>query len=189
LGRLTIVPSWEEYTPKEGEVVVRIDPGMAFGTGTHETTRLVMKILQDEICGGERVLDVGCGSGILSIAAAKLGAHLCRAYDIDPVAVRVAKENIEESGLSEIIKADTSDLLASVERVLGGYDLCVANIVADIIKRMLPEVRAYLKTGAKLILSGIVAEREDEVRAAAEKSGFRVLRAEYENDWVALLIA
>ena len=187
LGRITIVPAWEDYEEKPGEVIIRIDPGMAFGTGTHETTRLVMKIMQDTVQGGERVLDIGCGSGILSICAAKLGAKSCNAYDIDPVAVKVTRENAASSGCDNI-KAGVSDLLAGVERISGGYDVCVANIVAEIIIRMLPDIKSYLKFGAPIILSGIVKEREDDVRAAAERCGFAVERAEYENDWVALLI-
>ena len=102
LGKVTIVPAWEEYAASEGEVIIKMDPGMAFGTGTHETTRLVMKIMQDEIRGGERVLDVGTGSGILSICASKLGAKSCNAYDIDPVAVKIAKENAEADGCDNI---------------------------------------------------------------------------------------
>lgn len=188
LGRLTVVPAWEEYRAAEGETVIKLDPGMAFGTGNHETTRLVLKILQDEVRGGERVLDVGCGSGILSIAAAKLGASLCRAYDIDPVAVKVAKENISELGLDGKISVGISDLLSGVEKVAGGYNICVANIVAEIIIRMLPDISAYLSASAPIILSGIVAACEGEVRECAEKLGFRILRRETENDWVALLI-
>ena len=187
LGRVTIVPAWEDYKAKDGEVVVSIDPGMAFGTGTHETTRLVMKILQDVIKGGERVLDVGCGSGILSICAAKLGAASANAYDIDPVAVKVTRENAKESGCTNI-KADTSDLLAGVERIAGGYDVCVANIVAEIIMRMLPDVRSYLAKGAPIILSGIVAEREADIIASAKENGYSVERIERENDWVAMMI-
>ena len=98
LGRVTVVPAWEKYEAKEGEILVRMDPGMAFGTGTHETTRLVMRIMQDILKGGERVLDVGTGSGILSICASKLGAKSCNAYDIDPVAVKVARENAKDDG-------------------------------------------------------------------------------------------
>ena len=115
LGRVTVVPAWEEYTAKEGEIIVRMDPGMAFGTGTHETTRLVMRILQDVVKGGERVLDVGTGSGILSICASKLGAKDIYAYDIDPVAVRVAKENALADGC-ENITVGVSDLLKDVDR-------------------------------------------------------------------------
>ena len=187
LGRVTIVPAWETYEAKEGEIIVSIDPGMAFGTGTHETTRLVMKIMQDVVKGGEQVLDVGCGSGILSICASKLGAKSCNAYDIDPVAVKVTKENAIASGCSNIT-AGTSDLLRGVEKKADGYDVCVANIVAEIILRMLPDIKDYLASGAPIILSGIVKEREDDVKNAALSLGFTLERIERENDWVAMLI-
>ena len=187
LGRVTIVPAWESYDAEDGEVIIKIDPGMAFGTGTHETTRLVMKIMQDAVKGGERVLDVGCGSGILAITAAKLGARSCNAYDIDPVAVKVARENAEIAGCDNIT-VGTSDLLAGVERISGGYDLCVANIVADIIIRMLPDVHTYLNPSAPIILSGIVAERENDIKNAAARHGYCVVRVERENDWVAMMI-
>lgn len=187
LGRVTIVPAWEDYTESEGEVVIRIDPGMAFGTGTHETTRLVMKIMQDVIKGGERVLDVGCGSGILSICASRLGADFCRAYDIDPVAVKVTRENVEASGITNI-EAGVSDLISGVERVAGGYTVCVANIVAEIIIRMLPDIHTYLAPGAPIILSGIVAEREEDVASSAQALGYKIVRREHENDWAALMI-
>ena len=187
LGRVTIVPAWETYEAKDGEVVVSIDPGMAFGTGTHETTRLVMKIMQDVITGGETVLDVGCGSGILSICASKLGAKSCNAYDIDPVAVKVTKENAIASGCTNIT-AGTSDLLYGVEKKAGGYDVCVANIVAEIILRMLPDIKGYLTPCAPIILSGIVKEREEDIKAAALSLGFTIERIERENDWVAIMI-
>ena len=187
LGRVTIVPAWESYEAKEGEIIVSIDPGMAFGTGTHETTRLVMKIMQDVVKGGEAVLDVGCGSGILSICASKLGAKSCNAYDIDPVAVKVTKENAIASGCTNIT-AGTSDLLRGVEKKADGYDVCVANIVAEIILRMLPDIKDYLTPGAPIILSGIVKEREDDIKNASLSLGFTVERIERENDWVAMLI-
>lgn len=187
LGRVTIVPLWEDYTAAEGEVVIRIDPGMAFGTGTHETTRLVMRIMQDVVTDGDRVLDVGCGSGILSICASRLGAEMCRAYDIDPVAVKVTRENLEASGITNVV-AGVSDLLSGIERIKGGYTVCVANIVAEIIIRMLPDIHTYLAPGAPIILSGIVREREEEVRRAAESLGYTVVRCEHENDWSALMI-
>ena len=186
LGRVTVVPAWEEYTAKEGEIIVRMDPGMAFGTGTHETTRLVMRILQDVVKGGERVLDVDTGSGILSICASKLGAKDIYAYDIDPVAVRVAKENALADGC-ENITVGVSDLLKDVDRT-APYGVCVANIVADIILRMLPDIGALLLPGAPLILSGIIAPRKQDVIEAAAAQGFLVEREESENDWVALLV-
>ena len=187
LGRVTIVPAWEKYEASEGEIIIRMDPGMAFGTGTHETTRLVMKIMQDELSGGELVLDLGTGSGILSICASKLGARHCNAYDIDPVAVKVAKENAEADGCDNI-SVGISDLLSGVDRSMGKYDFCVANIVADILIRMMPDVGDYLTDDAGLILSGIIAPRADEVRASAEAVGFRIVREERENDWLAILV-
>ena len=186
LGKVTVVPAWEEYEASEGEVVVKMDPGMAFGTGTHETTRLVMRIMQDEIKGGEYVLDVGTGSGILSICASKLGASHCNAYDIDPVAVKVAEENALRDGCTNIT-VGVSDLLLGVDTSRGKYDFCVANIVSDIIIRMMPDVKKYLKEGAPLILSGIIAPRADEVRAAVRAEGFIIEREVTENDWVAML--
>ena len=187
LGRVTIVPAWEEYTPKENEVIIKMDPGMAFGTGTHETTRLVMKIMQDEIRGGERVLDVGTGSGILSICASKLGAKSCNAYDIDPVAVKVAKENAVADGCDNIT-VGVSDLLHGVDLSGGKYDFCVANIVADIIIRMMPDISKFITEDAPLILSGIISMRAEEVRRSVEENGFTVVREEQENDWLAILI-
>ncbi len=186
LGRVTVVPAWEDYTAAEGEVIVRMDPGMAFGTGTHETTRLVLLLLQDVLKGGERVLDVGTGSGILSICASKLGAASCHAYDIDPVAVKVARDNAAADGCDNIT-VGVSDLLRDVDVSEGPFDICVANIVADIILRMLPDIGGCLKPGAPLILSGIIEPRADEVRRALADNGFSVERQIAENDWVALL--
>ena len=187
LGKITVVPAWEKYTPKDGEIVVKMDPGMAFGTGTHETTRLVIRLMQDELVGGERVLDVGTGSGILSICASKLGAGSCAAYDIDPVAVKVARDNVASDGCKNIT-VDVSDLLRNVDLSHGKYNFCVANIVADIIIRMLPDIGKYLVSGSPLILSGIIAERAEEVREAVRANGFKVVREIYENDWVGMLV-
>lgn len=187
LGKVTIVPAWEKYDAKEGEVIIRMDPGMAFGTGTHETTRLVIRLMQDLPIEGKRVLDVGTGSGILSICASKLGAKSCNAYDIDPVAVKVARENAIADGCDNIT-VGVSDLLRGVDLAGGMYDFCVANIVADIIIRMLPDVRSYVESGSPLILSGIIGERADEVREAVIKTGFTVEKEIKENDWVGMLV-
>ncbi len=187
LGKVTIVPAWEEYQARDGEIIVKMDPGMAFGTGTHETTRLVMRLMQDEIHGGERVLDVGTGSGILSICASKLGAKWVNAYDIDPVAVKVARENAVADGC-ENITVGVSDLLRGVDRSAGKYDFCVANIVADIIIRMLPDIDGYLTDTAPLILSGIIEPRADEVRQKATQCGFAIIKEAKENDWIAMLL-
>ena len=187
LGKVTIVPAWEKYDARDGEVIIRMDPGMAFGTGTHETTRLVMRIMQDELRGGERVLDVGTGSGILSICASKLGAKTCNAYDIDPVAVKIAKENAEADGCDNVT-VGVSDLLRGVDLSGGRYDFCVANIVADIIIRMMPDLGEYITDDAPVILSGIILMRRDEVIACVEENGYHLEREVRENDWVALMI-
>ncbi len=183
--KIVIVPAWEKYNAPAGRHIVRMDPGMAFGTGSHETTRLVIGLLEKYIKGGERVLDVGCGSGILAICAAKLGARECRAYDIDSVAVKVARENIKDSGLTNV-RCDTSDLLRGVEK--GKYDVICANIVADIIIRMTPDVGEFMTHGSVILASGIISERADEVVSVFEQHGFRIVERAEENGWCALAV-
>lgn len=184
--RMVIVPAWERYEEKPGEIVVRMDPGMAFGTGSHETTRLVIGLLEKYTKPGCRMLDVGCGSGILAICAAKLGAGQCRAYDIDPVAVRVANENIKDSGLINVT-CEVSDLLRDVDRAYP-YDLITANIVADIIIRMSPDVGALMHEGTVLLVSGIILERSGDVVEALEKNGLKVVERAVDNDWCAMAV-
>ncbi len=185
--RMVICPAWEQYTPKEDELVIRMDPGMAFGTGTHETTRLVIRLLEKYTTEGCRMLDVGTGTGILAICAKRLGAAICRAYDIDPTAVRVARENIADSGLANVT-CDQSDLLKQVSLAGGKYDLICANIVADIIIRMTPDVGDYLADGGVLLASGIIAERCGDVVAAFEQNGFCVTETLVDNDWCGLVV-
>ncbi len=185
--RIVIVPAWEKYDAKAGEIIVKMDPGMAFGTGSHETTRLVIGLLEKYIKSGERVLDVGCGSGILAICASKLGAGLCRAYDIDPVAVRVARENIKDSG-ADNITCEQSDLLRQVDISDGGYDVICANIVADIIIRMTPDVHKYLNGGGVLLASGIIIERSQDVIDCFEEHGFEIAERVIDNGWCALVV-
>ncbi len=185
-GRLTVVPAWEEYTPKEGELILRMDPGTAFGTATHESTHMMIEFLDEEIRGGEQVVDVGCGSGILALAARLLGAARAEAFDLDPEAVRVAKKNIADAGLSDVT-AEVSDLLAAVTPPDGGYDFMAANIVADILLRLAPDAPAVLKPGGLLAVSGILSARADEVRAGIVSAGFTFLREKREGDWFAML--
>ena len=185
--KIVIVPAWEKYDAKDGEIIVRMDPGMAFGTGSHETTRLVIGLLEKYVRGGERVLDVGTGSGILAICASKLGAKLCRAYDIDPIAVKVARENIKDSGL-ENVTCDQSDLLRQVDLSDGAYDVICANIVADIIIRMTPEVEKCMNNGAVILASGIIVERADDVISCFEENGFKIVDRADENGWCALVV-
>lgn len=185
--RIVICPAWERYTPEDQEMVIRMDPGMAFGTGTHETTRLVIRLLERYTRAGCRMLDVGTGTGILAICASRLGADICRAYDIDPTAVRVARENIKDSGLDNVT-CDQSDLLKQVSLEGGKYDLICANIVADIIIRMTPDVATYLKDDGVLLASGIIDERCQDVIDAFEKNGFAVVESITENGWCGLAV-
>ena len=185
--RIVIVPAWEKYSAKEGEIVVRMDPGMAFGTGTHETTRLVIKLLEKYIKNGMRVADVGCGSGILAICASKLGAGECKAYDIDPVAVKVANENIKDSGLTNVT-CEVSDLLKQVDKSGGTYDVICANIVADIIIRMMPDVGALMNENSVILASGIIVERSEDVINGFEEHGFKIVERIDENGWCALAV-
>lgn len=188
IGKKTvIVPMWEDYESNEGEIVVRMDPGMAFGTGSHETTRLVIELLEKYTEQGMRVLDVGCGSGILAICASKLGAGECKAYDIDPVAVKVANENIAQSGQTNIT-CEVSDLLRQVDLKGGKYDLICANIVADIIIRMTPDVGKYMNDDCTLLCSGIICERADDVIAALGSHGLYVAERIDDNGWCALAV-
>ncbi len=185
--RLVIVPMWEKYEEQEGEIIVRMDPGMAFGTGTHETTRLVAGLLEKYTKPGCRVLDVGTGSGILAICASMLGAGECKAYDIDPVAVRVARENVKDNHCGNIT-CDVSDLLYGVDLEGGKYDLVCANIVADIIIRMSPDIGRFMNDDAILLASGIITERADEVVDAVIKNGLRIKEKHTDNGWCALVI-
>ncbi len=185
IGRVTILPMWEEYSHSDREIIVRMDPGMAFGTGTHETTRLVISLMQKHIKRGDRVLDIGCGSGILSICAAKLGAKFCAAYDIDPMAVRVAKENIRESGEQNII-CEVSDLLSAVKQVEGGFSLIAANIVADILIKLTPDISPYMSEDGLFILSGIISGSREKVEKALAENGFILVDRQEENGWWAL---
>ncbi len=185
-GRLTVVPAWEDYTPAEGELILRMDPGTAFGTATHESTHMMIEFLAEEIRGGERVVDVGCGSGILALAARLLGAGTAAAYDLDPEAVRVAKKNIADAGLTGVT-AEVSDLLSAVDTSGGPYDFMAANIVADILLRLAPDAPAYIKEGGLLAVSGILSARADEVRDGIAAAGFRFLREKREGDWFAML--
>lgn len=186
-SRLVIVPSWEKYEPKPGDLTIDMDPGMAFGTGTHETTRLCASLLEKHIKPGDYMLDVGAGSGILAICAKKLGADFCAACDIDPVAVRTEKENAERNGCD--IDCFVSDLLDGVKLRNGRrYDMVTANIVADIIIRMAPDAGRFISDRGTLIVSGIITERESEVRSSLEKNGFAVTEILRDGGWSALAL-
>lgn len=180
--RIIIKPLWEEYDAGPGELVVEMDPGMAFGTGTHETTRLCVELLQEYIQGGETVFDVGTGSGILAITAARLGAEKVLAIDLDPVAVDSAKINVNYNDLSQITVKE-GNLLDEAE---GGADVIIANIIADVIIAMAPDLKRLMKPGGIFIGSGIISFREEAVREALEASGFTILQVRDDNDWRAI---
>ncbi|MGI6167167.1 MAG: 50S ribosomal protein L11 methyltransferase [Eubacteriales bacterium] len=187
IGRVVIVPRWEEYLPGEGEIIVSMDPGMAFGTGAQETTRLLVGLLQKYTKPGCRVLDVGCGSGILAICAARLSAGVCRGYDIDPLAVRVASENIELNGVADKVTCKVSDLFSGVSLEGGGYDIICANIVADVIIRMAPDVTRFLNEGGVLLASGIISERAEEVAAKCSEHRLCEIERLEDNGWCAIV--
>ena len=184
---VTVVPKWEDYTPSSGEKIIKMDPGMAFGTGTHETTRLCASLIEDYLKTGDIVLDVGTGSGILAAAASKLGAGRVYAYDIDPIAVRVADENISFNGCENVI-CGVSDLLKDAYLPEGGYDLVCANIVADIIIRMAPDVARFMKKGGILAVSGIIERQADDVLSALENAGLTSVERRTDKDWNALVL-
>lgn len=180
---LVIKPSWEEYTPKEGEHVIKIDPGMAFGTGTHHTTNMCMARLEKVLPANAEVFDVGTGSGILAIAAALLGAKSVKAVDIDAVAVRVARENIADNGLEDKIEVKEGDLLRGTE---GQADVIIANIIADIIIMLLKDIPGKLQDDGIFLASGIISDRRADVEAAAAEVGMKVDHVDEKGGWVVM---
>lgn len=180
---LVIKPSWEEYNPKEGEHVIKIDPGMAFGTGTHHTTNMCMARLEKVLPANAEVFDVGTGSGILAIAAALLGAKSVKAVDIDAVAVRVARENIADNGLEDKIEVKEGDLLRGTE---GQADVIIANIIADIIIMLLKDISGKLKDDGIFLASGIISDRRADVEAAAAEVGMKVDHVDEKGGWVVM---
>lgn len=183
--RLAVVPSWEKYENKSGRTVLNIDPGAAFGTGTHATTSLCLEFLDKHIKGGENVLDIGCGSGILSIASVLLGAGSALGVDIDAQSVKTAKENAEINGISDKVKFIVGDL---ADKVTGKYDIICANIVADVIIRLFASVRKYMKQGSYMVVSGIIDMRKQDVLKAAEENGFIVCEEKYRENWCAFVL-
>lgn len=177
--RIVVKPTWEEYQAKEDELVLELDPGMAFGTGTHETTRMCIQALDKYVEKDSTVFDVGCGSGILAIAAAKLGAKKAVGVDLDPVAVESAKENVGFNNLDNI------EILYGnlVEVIDGKADIVVANIIAEIICILTEDVKRVLKEDGYFITSGIIHDRVEMVTNALEKTGFEVLEVNKDGEW------
>ncbi|MHB8171741.1 MAG: 50S ribosomal protein L11 methyltransferase [Thermincolia bacterium] len=182
--RVVIKPSWEEYQAQKDEIIVELDPGMAFGTGTHHTTAMCIRALEKYLQPGQRVYDVGTGSGVLSITAAKLGAGQVLAIDLDETAVRVAKANVEASGENHRIKVIQGNLLDVVKEPA---DLVVANIIADTIKVVSPDVLSRLAPGGIFIVSGIIDDRAQDVRTKLLSDGFKIIGEETSGGWVAFV--
>ncbi|MEG0803480.1 MAG: 50S ribosomal protein L11 methyltransferase [Pygmaiobacter sp.] len=180
--RLAICPSWE--TIDTDRVVLKLDPGMAFGTGTHETTALCLETLDDVIRGGERMLDIGTGSGILAIGALLLGAAVAEGVDIDAMCVRTAAENAALNGVADRFVAKAGNLS---DKASGTYDIITANIVANAIIALSPDVKPLLAPGGLFIASGIIDEREAEVASAMEGAGLAVQEIRRKKGWVCIL--
>ena len=184
--RLVVKPTWEEYEPNDGEKVIQIDPGMAFGTGTHETTSLCLKLMEKYL-GDEpqdkEVLDVGCGSGILSIAAALLGCRSVTGVEIDEDAVRVAEENVELNGIGDRVEILQGDLTEVIE---SKADIIVANLMADLVMTLSKSAKEHLKDGGIFISSGILLEKKDIVSDAVKKAGFEIIEIAEDGEWCAI---
>lgn len=183
--RLVIKPSWESYQIQGDEVLVEIDPGMAFGTGIHASTRFCLRFLDEYIKGGERVIDAGCGSGILSIAAVKLGAYHAKAMDIDEVAVRIARENAALNYLQDSILVKAGDVVEIMENE--SADIVMANITADIIVNLIPAVTRALVKGGYFFGSGIIESRWPEVKEQLIKYGFKIEKTLNEAEWMGIV--
>lgn len=183
--RLVIKPSWLEFKQLAGDLVIEMDPGMAFGCGTHATTVLCLKLLEKYIRPGMTIYDIGTGSGILAAAAAKLGAGRVLAVDIDPVACKAAQENAARNKVSDLVSVRQGSL---AEHLDSGADLVVANIIADVIADFAPDAAAVLSPGGIFIASGIIRDKLDMVIEAVEAAGFAVFETLEEGLWVALVL-
>lgn len=190
--RFTVKPSWEECTLSDGRIILEIDPASSFGTGSHHTTKLCLMALEDTVSPGDRVLDMGCGTGILGIAAALLGAGEVTAVDIEEHSAKTALENAVKNGIpKERFTTYFGNIIedeALCRAIGGGYDVVAANIVADVIIAMRKRFFEFLKPGGTLIVSGLISQRADEVEQMLKNTGFAVIKKSSLSDWCAIVM-
>lgn len=182
--KIVIKPSWEDYEVEENDILIELDPGMAFGTGTHETTSLCVEALESFVKPGDHIYDIGCGSGILSIVAAKLGAKKVVGIDIDPVCVEVSNENIKLNKVDHIVKAYQGDLFEVVDEKV---DLIVSNIIAEMIAGMVEDLNKYLLDNGIFIASGIILSKVDLVENALLENGFKIIEIKRLREWACII--
>lgn len=182
--RIVVKPTWYDYEREEGDLVIEIDPGMAFGTGTHETTSLCLRLMEDYMQDGDKVLDVGCGSGILAIAGALLGSPEVLGVEIDPVAVEIAQENLELNGVTDVARAQYGDLTKGIDFKA---EIVVANLMADLVMMLSADVAKHILPGGKYISSGILVEKRDQVAAVIRDCGFDIVEIREDGMWCAIV--
>ena len=184
--KIVVKPEWKDYTPAPGEVIIHIDPGMAFGTGTHPTTYMCLTLLEDYVQPSTTLLDVGCGSGILMIGAARLGAGTMTGIDVDPMAVDITRQNLEKNGIAldnVTLVAATLDKTPEIQ-----YDLICANIIAQVITAIMPDIATRLAPHGNAILSGIIEERMPDIYAALDEHNLECVKKINQDEWVALVV-
>lgn len=182
--KIVVKPTWEEYEAQEGEEIIELDPGMAFGTGTHETTMMCINLLEDYVNRNSIVYDIGCGSGILSIAAAKLGAKKVVGVDLDEVAVKVSKENVKVNSVESIVDIRHGNLMEVVE---GKADIIIANIIAEVIKILSRDIKKFMKPDSLFIASGIILDKIDEVANELQVNDLEIITIKKQGEWSAIV--
>lgn len=182
--KIVIKPTWEEYAGKLGEIIIELDPGMAFGTGTHETTNMCINALERYVNSNSTVLDIGCGSGILSIAAAKLGADTVIGVDLDPAAVKVSKENVAQNSMTGFVEIRHGNLMDVISEKA---DVIVANIIADVIILLSGEVKNYMNPQALFISSGIILSKKEEVKEKLIAEQFEIIEENIKGEWCCIV--
>ncbi|MFZ7119910.1 MAG: 50S ribosomal protein L11 methyltransferase [Eubacteriaceae bacterium] len=183
-NNFVIKPTWENYFKKTDEIIIEIDPGMAFGSGLHETTQLCIECLEQHVRKGDIVIDIGCGSGILALTAGKLNCEKVIAVDLDSMAVKVAKENVEKNHMENIIEIREGDLLDVVHEKA---DVIIANILAEVIINLTTQIKPYLKDGGIFISSGIILEKIDRVANHITSQGFQIVEIKRFGEWASIV--